>query len=148
MIRDGQESDVILTRKTRLQTGWRPFFLFLSFCFGDHLNLERITVSISAAFFFLEITWIWRKQTSQFQWRPFFIFFLRSPTFGEKTRLNLTGDQSKCGSRLFDIVSSLQNSPPMQIPGDVLKYAEACNDYARPIFALLRPGNIASFEEM
>ena len=39
-------------------------------------------------------------------------FFWRSPKFGQKNRLNLSEDRSKCGSRSFDVVSSLQNSTP------------------------------------
>ena len=71
-------------QKTGLQPGWRPFFFF-----GDHPNLKRKTVSISVKTF----------------------FFWRSPKFRQKNRLNLIADRSKSGSRLFDVVSSLQNSP-------------------------------------
>ena len=45
------------------------------------------------------------------------LFFWRSSEFGLKNRLNLSEDQRKSGSRSFDVVSKLQNSPPMQIPG-------------------------------
>ena len=48
----------------------------------------------------------------------FFFFFWRPFQFGQKNWLNLMKDRSKPGLRLFDVVSSLQNSPPpMQIPG-------------------------------
>ena len=73
-----------MSRKIWFQPGWRPFY------FGDHLNLERKTVWISVKTF----------------------YFWRSPKFGHKNRLNLNEDQPKSGSRSFDVVSSLQNSPP------------------------------------
>ena len=44
-------------------------------------------------------------------------FFLTSPKFGQKNRLNLSEDRLKSGSRSFDVAHSLQNSPPFQIPG-------------------------------
>ena len=52
----------------------------------------------------------WTEKPSQVLWRPFFLW--RSPIFGHKNLLNLIQDRSKSWSRSFDVVSSLQNSPP------------------------------------
>ena len=68
----------------------RPFFFF--FFLGDHLKLDRKTVPILV--------------------KTFFLGGGRSPYFGQKNRLNLIKDRSKSRSRSFDVVSSLQNSPP------------------------------------
>ena len=45
------------------------------------------------------------------------LFFLSSPKCGQKNQLNLSEDRSKFGSRSFEVVSSLQNSPPLLIRG-------------------------------
>ena len=93
-IRIGEGPDEILSRKSGFQPVGGPFF-------EDHFILDGKTVSIWEKTFFGgrrgEITLYWTEN-----------------------RLNLIKDQSKSGSRLFDSVSSLQNSPtpsPMQIPG-------------------------------
>ena len=86
----GQEPDVILTKKLGFSLAEDLFF------FGDHLNLDKKKPTKSKRIFFV----------------------LRSSKFGQKNRLNLSKDRSKFGSRSFDVVSSLQNSPPpLQIPG-------------------------------
>ena len=51
---------------------------------------------------------IWTAKTGL---QPVFFFFWRSPKFGQKNRLNLIYDRLKPGSRSFDVVFSLQNSP-------------------------------------
>ena len=45
------------------------------------------------------------------------LFFWRSPEFGRKNRLNLIKARLKSGSKSFNVFSSFQNSPPVQIPG-------------------------------
>ena len=46
------------------------FNLAEDFFFGDHLNLDRITVSILVKTFFLETTNIWTQKPTQSDWRP------------------------------------------------------------------------------
>ena len=101
--------DVIWTRKT----GSQPGCLF--FAFGDHLNFDGITVSISPKSFFFLVYLNLERKTVSILLDTF--FFWRSPMFGHENRLNLINDRSKSGSRSFGVVFSLQNSPPlMQIP--------------------------------
>ena len=69
-----------------------PFFFFS----GDHLNLDRKTVSISVKNFF---GLIW-------------------PKFGRKNHLNLSKDQSSQNQGQDRLILSLASKrPPIQIPG-------------------------------
>ena len=83
-MRIGQRPDVIWTRKLGCNLAEDLSF---SFFFGDHLNLERKTVSITVKTFF---------------------FFLRSPKSGEKNRFDFKKD-------LFFEITQTSTEKPTQI---------------------------------
>ena len=92
-MRSGQGPNVITTRKSGSEPGWRPFSFFFFLRSPKFGQKKQLILSED-------------------------LFFWRSPKFGKKNRLNLIEDRSKCGSRSFDVAFSLQNSPPpFQIPG-------------------------------
>ena len=103
-------------QKNRLNFGKDLFFLF-----GDHLNLDRKTVSISAKTFFLfgDHLNLDRKNVSILA-KTFFLFFFGRNHLnlaGKTTSISVKTNQNLGQDRVILCLASKRPPPPIHIPG-------------------------------